>query len=251
MHELFLTASVAHEDFEVACSILSGMCWMLPHQSTHRILFFKGPPYARGLPNPPQSGTQARPLERQLWNDLNSQLLRTSYVMQGIYDISRTDVNKEIDLTRRPAILRWTDFPDPSRDSPITSRKKIDIAFQGGLSKTMAENKHTCTSELIQECFSFNKGNLEIVLSRYYYPPEPNANSVSEKQSWLKLRPVDNKQNWVMNIKLNVIEDSQPEKLAKANEELMKSKAEFDKIFDFKIVDRRAFDSRIPNLAYQ
>jgi mediator of RNA polymerase II transcription subunit 18 len=83
------------------------------------------------------------------------------------------------------------------------------------------------------------------VLSRYYHLPESPGRPVQQLPAWADLRPVDRAQKWVLNVKLNVSEDGQPEKLAQANEELMRNKAEFDKLFDFKVVDRRVFDTRI------
>lgn len=59
------------------------------------------------------------------------------------------------------------------------------------------------------------------------------------------LRPVDPAQKWVLNIKLNVLEDNQPDKVRKASEELLRVRIELEKLFDFKILDRRIFDTRI------
>ncbi len=83
------------------------------------------------------------------------------------------------------------------------------------------------------------------MLSRYYYLPESPKGPIAHLPAWVDLRPVDPAQKWVLNVKLNVAEDGQPEKLTKANEELMRNKAEFEKLFDFKVVDRRVFDTRI------
>ncbi|KAI1820117.1 mediator complex, subunit Med18 [Xylaria intraflava] len=247
MHELFLTASVVHNDFDTACAILQGLSWMTARRTIYRLLYFAGQPQPKGLPNTPPPNILPRQQERQLWADLNTQLLRSSYVLQAAYEISpETDCGKEMDFNRLPATLRWTDFPDPLRDSPITSRKKIEVPFPGGLPKILMDNKHTYTGELIQESYSFNRGDLEIVLSRYYYLPESRGRPLQLLPAWTDLRPVDLAQKWVLNVKLNVTEDSQPEKLAKANEELMRNKAKFDKLFDFKVIDRRAFDSRVP-----
>ena len=83
------------------------------------------------------------------------------------------------------------------------------------------------------------------MLSRYYHLPESPNRPIAHLPAWNDLRPVDPAQKWVLNVKLNVAEDEQPEKLTKANEELMRNKAEFDKLFDFKVVDRRIFDTGI------
>lgn len=83
------------------------------------------------------------------------------------------------------------------------------------------------------------------MLSRYYHLPESQGRPTPHLPPWNDLRPVDSAQKWVLNIKLNVAEDGQPDKLTKANEELMRNKAEFERLFDFKVVDRRVFDTRI------
>ncbi|KAI1438947.1 mediator complex, subunit Med18 [Xylaria sp. CBS 124048] len=247
MHELFLTASVLHSDFDTACAVLQGLSWMTARRTICRVLFFAGQPQPKGLPTTPPPNILPRPQEKQLWMELHAQLLRSSYVLQASYEISpEHDCGKEMEFNRLPATLRWTDFPDPLRDSPITSRKKIELPFLRNLPKALMDNKHTYTNELIQETYSFNKGDLEIVLSRYYYLPESRGRPIQPLPAWKDLRPVDQSQKWILNIKLNVAEDSQPEKLAKANEELMRNKAEFDKLFYFKVIDRRAFDTRIP-----
>ncbi|KAJ3579277.1 hypothetical protein NPX13_g1291 [Xylaria arbuscula] len=248
MHELFLTASVRPGEFDTACAILQGLSWMTARRTIYRILFFAGQPQPKGLPKALHPSVLPRQQEKQMWGDLNKQLLRSSYILQATYEVApEVDFGKEntVDLNRLPATLRWTDLPDPLRDSPITSRKKIEIPFPHGLPGSLLANGHTYTNELIQESYSFNRGDLEIVLSRYYHLPDSPGRPIAHLPPWVDLRPVDPAQKWVLNVKLNVTEDGQPEKLTKANEELMRNKAEFDKLFDFKVVDRRIFDTRI------
>lgn len=102
-------------------------------------------------------------------------------------------------------------------------------------------------TEMIQETFSFVRENIELVFSRYYYLPESPGKSVplTSLPAWSELKPVDPARKWVLNVKLNVMEDNQPDKMKKATEELMSVKVEFDSIFEFKVVDRRTFDTRI------
>ncbi|KAI0406357.1 mediator complex, subunit Med18 [Xylaria palmicola] len=252
MHELFLTASVKQADFDAACAVLQGLSWMTARRTVYRVLFFAGQPRPGGLPSAPPPTVVPR---RQLWADLGKQLLRSSYVLQAAYEVSpEADFARDaggaapatMDFNRLPATLRWTDLPDPLRDSPVTSRKKIEVPFLHSLPRALMENKHTYTNELIQESYSFNRGPLEIVLSRYYHLPDsPPGRPAPHLPAWADLRPVDPAQKWVLHVKLNVAEDGQPEKLTKANEELMRNKAEFDRLFDFRAVDRRVFDTRI------
>ncbi|KAI1812001.1 mediator complex, subunit Med18 [Poronia punctata] len=278
MHELFLTSSVHPDDFETACAILQGLTWMTARRSVYRTLYFAGLPHPNGLPKQPTRTNLTRQQDRQLWLDLNKQLLRSSYVLQATFEVSpENDFGKEgpMDLGRMPATLRWTDLPEvlkdpqavvrkknamrpsdqpePVKDSPIISRKKIEIPFSAGLPSLLSENQQRYTSEIIQECYSFRRGDLEIVLSRYYHLPTAAASNghhhhhhpIPQLPKWDELRPVDPAQKWILNIKLNVTEDSQPEKISKANEELMRNKIEFEKLFRFEVIDRRVFDTRI------
>ncbi|GAP92248.1 putative RNA polymerase ii mediator complex subunit protein [Rosellinia necatrix] len=270
MHELFLTASVSQEDFDTACAILQGLSWMTARRTVYRILYFAGQPQPRSLPVTPQAELLPRQQDRQLWVELSRQLQRSSYVLQAAYEVSpETDFGRggnnnnniaaaaPTDLNRLPATLRWTDLPDPLRDSPITSRKKIEIPFRFNLRGVLLANQHTYTNELIQESYSFNQGDLEIMLSRYYHlpaeqiPGQPQSQSQPQPQPapqlppWADLRPVDPAQKWALTVKLHVAEDGQPERLAKATEELLRNKAELDRLFDFRPVDRRVFDTRV------
>ncbi len=143
MHELFLTASVKPGEFDTACAILQGLSWMTARRTIYRILFFAGQPQPKGLPKLPRPNVLPRQQEKQLWVDLSKQLLRSSYILQAKYEVApETDFGKEstVDLNRLPATLRWTDLPDPLRDSPITSRKKIEVPFPHSLLGLLVEN---------------------------------------------------------------------------------------------------------------
>ena len=98
---------------------------------------------------------------------------------------------------------------------------------------------------MIQESYSFVRENIEFVFSRYYHLPDSPGRPVINLPAFADLRPVDPAQKWVLNVKLNVIDDNQPDKVRKASEELLAVKAELSKLFDFKIIDRRIFDTRI------
>ncbi|KAI1485648.1 mediator complex, subunit Med18 [Biscogniauxia mediterranea] len=245
MRELFLTATVPASDFDVACAIFQGLTWMTARQTAYRILYFAGQPVPKGLPN--MRNLRMTPLA-PLWNELSRQLSRSSYVLQTRYEVSPTaDFGKDtgMDFNNSKGTLLWTDLPDPLRDTPIISRKKVEIPDQTFLPTILADNSHTYTSELIQQSYSFVRENVEFVFSRYYHLPESPGRPVPVLPAWKDLRPADPAQKWVLNVKLNVPDDSQPEKIRKANDELMAVKAELEKLFDFKIIDRRVFDTRI------
>ncbi|KAI2624723.1 mediator complex, subunit Med18 [Hypomontagnella submonticulosa] len=244
MRELFLTASVKDDDFQMACAVLQGLTWMTARQSVHRILFYHGQPQPRPLKNT-RVFQQSRYIP--LWKELSNQLARSSYVLQIAYEVVRDrDFGKETttEFNSLPGTLRWTDLPDPLRDTPVTSRKKIEIPEQINLPSALVENGCRYKNEMIQESYSFIRENVEFVFSRYYHLPD-SPTPVANLPAWSELRPLDSAQKWVLNVKLNVPEDSQPEKVKKAHEELIEVKAELDKVFDFKAIDRRTFDTRI------
>ncbi|KAI0837231.1 mediator complex, subunit Med18 [Hypoxylon sp. FL0890] len=245
MRELFLTASVRDSDFQMACAVLQGLTWMTAHQSTHRILFFHGQPQPKSLQNlRALQGSRLLPL----WKELSNQLARSSYVLQVAYEVvPDRDFGKEntMDFNTLPGTLRWTDLPDPLRDTPVTSRKKIEIPDQIQLPMALNDNGFRYTNEMIQESRSFVRDNVEFVFSRYYHLPDSPGRPVASLPAFADLRPLDPAQKWVLNVKLNVLDDSQPDKIKKAMEELLNVKAELDKIFDFKPIDRRVFDTRI------
>ncbi|KAI8964723.1 mediator complex, subunit Med18 [Daldinia sp. FL1419] len=245
MKELFLTAVVKDSDFAMACSVLQGWAWMQARRTIHRILFFHGQPRPG-----PLKATQAFQQSRHitLWKDLSNQLVRSSYVIQLAYEVvPDRDLGKKTntELSTLPGTLRWTDLPDPLRETPVTQRKKIEIPEQSNLPTALANNNFQYKNEIIQESYTYVRGNVEFVLSRYYHLPESEGRPLAVLPHWNDLRPVDPAQKWVLNVKMNVIDDSQPDKIKKANAELLVVKEEFEKIFDFKAIDRRVLDTRI------
>jgi len=84
MHELFLTATVSAADFEQATAVLQGLCAMAPWQSRHRILYFNGPPQAKGLAN---SRSVLPSPYGKWWAELSQQLGRQSYILQARYEV--------------------------------------------------------------------------------------------------------------------------------------------------------------------
>ncbi|KAI1454726.1 mediator complex, subunit Med18 [Annulohypoxylon moriforme] len=245
MRELFLTASVKDADFPMTCAVLQGLTWMTARQTVHRILFFHGQPQPKSLKNT-RAFQQSRFL--QLWKELSNQLARSSYVLQVAYEVSlEKDFGKgtAMEFNGLPGTLRWTDLPDPIRDTPVTTRKKIEIPDQPALPVAMNDNGLQYKNEMIQESHSFVRENIEFVFSRYYHLPDSPGRPVTTLPAFADLRPVDPAQKWVLNVKLNVLDDNQPDKVKKASEELLDVKAELEKLFDFKVLDRRIFDTRI------
>ena len=107
---------------------------------------------------------------------------------------------------------------------------------------------------------SYVRTNVEFVFSRTYHlpashtqqaappgkqPPLQQPQPLPTLPAWDDLRPVDPAQKWILNVRLQVDEDNQPDKLQKANKELLAVKEELDRLFEFKVVDRRVLDTRI------
>lgn len=144
MYELFLTAPVRKDDFEMACAILQGLTYMQARQNVYRTLYYAGQPQPRGLPNQRTFRQQTATLP--LWKELSNHLKRSSYVLQLAYEVfpeSDFGSGAVVDLNSAPGTLRWTDLPDPLRDTPVTQRKKIEIPDQRNLLTTMSYNGHT------------------------------------------------------------------------------------------------------------
>ncbi|KAI5925962.1 mediator complex, subunit Med18 [Camillea tinctor] len=245
MRELFLTATVPASDFDTACAIFQGLTWMTARQTIYRILYFAGQPVPKGLQN--MRNLRMTPYA-PLWSELNRQLNRSSYVLQTRYEVppeAGFGKNVGMDFNNTKGTLLWADLPDPLRDTPVTSRKKIEIPDQMYLPRILEDNSHTYTNQLIQQNYSFARDNVEFVFTRFYHLPEPQGRPVPTLPAWEDLRPADPAQKWVLTVRLNVYDDSQPEKIQKANEELLVVQTELEKLFEFKVIDRRVFDTRI------
>lgn len=78
MHELFLTAAVPGEHVKEALKILQGLCAMSPVHKFERVLTYEGPP-AQLVPIPAARVQNRRPQDREVWNELNKQLVRQSH----------------------------------------------------------------------------------------------------------------------------------------------------------------------------
>lgn len=78
MHELFLTAAVPGEHVKEALKILQGLCAMPPAHKFQRVLTYEGPS-AQLVPIPAARVQNRQPRDREVWNELNKQLVRQSH----------------------------------------------------------------------------------------------------------------------------------------------------------------------------
>lgn len=128
---------------------------------------------------------------------------------------------------------------------------------------------------MIQETYTFVRGSVEFVFTQYYHLPDAAmqrslstadgsatsptapapATPTGQQQgpapmlpAWADLRPADPARKWVLSVRLGVAEDNQPERMQKATDELMAVRAEMERLFEFRVVDRRVFDTRMAAL---
>jgi mediator of RNA polymerase II transcription subunit 18 len=94
--------------------------------------------------------------------------------------------------------------------------------------------------------------SIEISLVRYYhlptaaYDPSRGAQPLpSPLPPFESLHLLDPSGTWLLFVRTTVVEDNSPEKTKKALEELYAVRDRLAGVFDFKIVDRRAHDTRI------
>lgn len=277
MHELFLMAVVPDADLERAQALLQGLCGMTAHRTLRRVLFFAGPPQPRGLavrrsiPNPQQ----------RLWADLHQQMTRQSFIVQARYTVRPEDFgppqqqndppkqtrNAAIASGSMPGLLRWQDLPDPTSSSSAagilrltTQRKKIDIPDTRNLPAILADNSYHFKAELVHESITFYNNGTEYSLERMHRLPDATSAPteqapqgvpvpLTELPSWDELRApglcMDPSGQWLLFVRRHVVEDTSPEKMKKALEQLDAARAQLTGAFEFRAVDRRAHDTRI------
>jgi mediator of RNA polymerase II transcription subunit 18, fungi type len=97
-------------------------------------------------------------------------------------------------------------------------------------------------SQVIEEsCFFFND-DIEYVLTRWHkLPPADNL----ALPAWDALIPVDPTGGWVFLIRTHVFEENSPDKMKRALDDLTAAQKQLSGIFEFKVVDRRAHDTRL------
>ena len=120
---------------------------------------FRQPYQVLGAPPLPHTrpcrSPHAPPVDSEMCTDaishkieLAKQLARSSYVLHLEYEVSPDagdfgGAGVAVDLNAAPGTLRWTDLPDPLRDTPVIQRKKVEIPDQRNLLAAMADNGHT------------------------------------------------------------------------------------------------------------
>jgi mediator of RNA polymerase II transcription subunit 18 len=147
------------------------------------------------------------------------------------------------DLSLKPGVLRWNDFPDATGSRVVAQRKVVEIQDQKNLTQTLEENDQKFKSELIEESFSYYRDNIEYSLMRLHGLPNAKA-AMAPAQSlppWADLQPVSDE--WILYIKAIVV-DATPETMQHAVDALMSIRVDLTGVFDFKVFDRRVHDTR-------
>ncbi|KAH6603787.1 mediator complex subunit med18 [Trichoderma cornu-damae] len=262
MYELFLTAMVEDSDINTALAVLGGFCSMQPWESVSRVLYFQGPPRPSGITNQRSLEKPMRKDSALLWKELHQNLSRQSFVLQARYEIYKDrDLGpsaEPVDLDAVPGILRWTDFPDPPRGQPIlTQRKKVELWEQRKLPSILQENNYQFKTETVEEMYRFFRDDIEFCLTRHYFagpiedyvplaakPPVPTGPKPN-LPAWESLTRIDIQSRWILQVKAHVVQDNKPDEIKKAQDQLLKFRADLDGVFDFKPIDRKVHDTRV------
>ena len=104
-------------------------------------------------------------------------------------------------------------------------------------------------SEAIEETYSYFRDNIEYTLTRYLQLPPSPPNGSPQPQvlpAWESLTPLDPAGKWVLWVRTHVVDDTSPEKMQRAHDDLVTVRdGELHGVFDFQVLDRRAYDTRL------
>lgn len=255
MYEIFLTTVIPPEDIKATCSILAGLCAMPAWESLNRVLYFKGPSRPNGFSN--QSSIVKAGQRKDagaLWKEMHQQLSRQSHVIQARYEVFKDKDfgnTEPADFDARPGVLRFTDFPDPplkGANANLTQRKKTEIWDQKNLPSIMRDNNYVLESEAIEETYQFFRDDVEFCLFRHYLLRSVVTDNtpLAHVGDWeTTFTPTDPGQRWLFMIKVHVVQDSKPEEVLKAHEQLASIRRELEGVFEFRTFDRRVHDTRV------
>ncbi len=107
--------------------------------------------------------------------------------------------------------------------------------------------------EIIEEAYRFVLGNVVFSLSRYLeIPPalqefeddmSPRVNK--RLPAFGSLIPFDPEGKWILTATAEVLNGNDPEQVQKGIDELITVKTEFEGCFNFQMIDRHTFDTRL------
>ncbi|RFU36181.1 hypothetical protein B7463_g170, partial [Scytalidium lignicola] len=275
MHELFLTTYIQPDDKVRALRILQGYCGMNPDLLIRRRLIWQGP-RKRNLPgvNPKLLGNLGSPgnpgsqHKMPLWKNLHEQLVRQSYTIALLYDVQRDQFSQpvvsgteirsandgpELVCDDMLGTLRWTDLPDPAGARPVNSRLIVSIEDEKSLCKILVGMEHKFVREIIEETYRFVLGNAVFCLTRHLRIPDElqekeqdgSLRINSRLPAFETLTPFDPEDKWILTASIEVLNGNDPEQVQRGIDELMTMKSEFEGCYDFQLMDRHAFDTRV------
>ena len=115
--------------------------------------------------------------------------------------------------------------------------------------------KLTCsslTSDQIEHAYQFFRDDIEICLHRFLLPVPrdqqqgPPSGPSNPLPPWDALTNVDELCQWMVQIKIHVLQDNKPDEVRKAQEQLVALKNELEGVFQFEVIERQFLDTRVP-----
>ncbi|KKA29690.1 hypothetical protein TD95_001357 [Thielaviopsis punctulata] len=265
MLELFLTAIIDPEDEPKARAVLKGLCARSGYETYTRSLHFQGParPTAMSNLSSADKSSKSWAAAAPFWKALQIATTKRSYNIELRYEIPYDGFGPRpapVDYNALDGILRFVDFPDPpapSTNRAITARKKVEIWGQKNLPRVLQDNSHVLKGELVDHTIQyFDDRGIEFCLSRQFYvadPPDHQPANSSDSRSLAPfipppedLQPVDQMKRSFLFVRLHVIDDNKPDEVVRGMDQLQAVQRELEGAFDFKHLDRRAFDTRVP-----
>ncbi|KAK0704644.1 mediator complex, subunit Med18 [Lasiosphaeris hirsuta] len=244
-HEIFLTAVVPDADVTTARSVLGGVTEMRERHQFNRVRYMQrqdaGP---KTLDKLKEYYQKERGPNTVRWQELHQILLKQSYILQERISITQEVMASTGDAAAivpptQSRLLRWNDFPDPSSSrlpTFITQRKMLEIGDRR-LPKILSDTKFIVKAESVEESYQWWLNNAEYSLTRTF-PLAPGTQQEVPNMAGLEpLAPF-----WVLYVRIQV--DSNPERMQQGHAQLSRVRDRLLRVFDFKVFDRRAHDTR-------
>ncbi|KAK1761505.1 hypothetical protein QBC47DRAFT_30572 [Echria macrotheca] len=246
LYEVYLTAAVSDADAPKARALLGGVTEMSErHQFTKVRYLQREDPKPNSLDRFKELAKEKSP-NASRWEQLHQILSKQSYILQERVNITNEVASANSGMpppplsANKPPLLKWNDWPDPQTQSYpafITQRKTIEIADRR-LNKILADSKFGTKSQSIEESYSWSLKNVEYTLTKFYYITTADPQHILDQTSWQPLAPM-----WILFVRLH--SDHSPERMRQVQAQLKEVRERFFGIFDFRVFDRRAQDTRI------
>lgn len=141
----------------------------------------------------------------------------------------------------RRTYTHWSGEKDTRKFiTPLASRKRLS----GKLTSS------SLTSDQIEHAYLFFRDDIEICLRRLLHPvplgQKDPATPSNPLPPWDSIANVDELDQWMLEVKLHVLQDNKPDEVRKAQEELVAMKTELEGVFQFEVIERQFLDTRVP-----